>query len=558
MTISAAEQYELELINRARLDPEAEAARYGISLNEGLAAGTISAEAKQVLAPNADLEAAAQGHSEWMLANDVFIHTGAGGSSAGTRIVAEGYLLNGTWGWAENLSAVMTTGTLDLEAAIEQHHSTLFLSEVHRTNTLNGQLREIGIAQVQGQYTSGGVTYNTAMLTENFAYAGTSVFVTGVVYDDTDGDAFYGIGEGLSGIKFTAAGTTDTSEAAGGYSVGVSPARAVSVSVTQGAASLATLTMDLSTGNGKLDLVMGANDIWRLELSASATLVAGIADATLLGVADLNLTGHGEANQLTGNKGGNILDGAGGNDRLFGADGSDALYGGTGNDHLDGGAGADVLNGGQGNDTYVVETVGDWVQEDAGYSGGGGIDRVDSWVSFAMTANTEFLVLQGDENLNGTGRSLGADAMIGNSGNNVLDGLGGNDGLNGGWGNDTLIGGAGRDWLMGSSGADSFVYRSIADSGVGITQRDMIDGFERGLDKIHLSEIDANAQLAGNQAFRFIGDAEFTATAGEIRGSMGHGGNFVLLEMDTNGDALADMQIFVVGTSTLAASDFVL
>ena len=44
------EQYLLELINRARSDPGAEAARLGISLNQGLSPGTISGDAKQPLA----------------------------------------------------------------------------------------------------------------------------------------------------------------------------------------------------------------------------------------------------------------------------------------------------------------------------------------------------------------------------------------------------------------------------------------------------------------------------------------------------------------------------
>ena len=47
---TAQEQLVLELINRARLDPAAEAARFGIALNEGLPAGTISTAAKQPLA----------------------------------------------------------------------------------------------------------------------------------------------------------------------------------------------------------------------------------------------------------------------------------------------------------------------------------------------------------------------------------------------------------------------------------------------------------------------------------------------------------------------------
>ena len=41
MPATALEQMLLELINRARLDPAAEAARFGIDLNEGLAPGTI-------------------------------------------------------------------------------------------------------------------------------------------------------------------------------------------------------------------------------------------------------------------------------------------------------------------------------------------------------------------------------------------------------------------------------------------------------------------------------------------------------------------------------------
>src|SRR5437762_2409230 len=47
-----AEQYLIELVNRARANPTAEAALFGISLNEGLTAGTISATAKQPLAIN--------------------------------------------------------------------------------------------------------------------------------------------------------------------------------------------------------------------------------------------------------------------------------------------------------------------------------------------------------------------------------------------------------------------------------------------------------------------------------------------------------------------------
>jgi serralysin len=68
--LSAAEQYLLELINQARLDPLAKAASLGIDLNQGLAPGTLTGTAKQVLAHNVILSQAAEGHSNWMLANE--------------------------------------------------------------------------------------------------------------------------------------------------------------------------------------------------------------------------------------------------------------------------------------------------------------------------------------------------------------------------------------------------------------------------------------------------------------------------------------------------------
>ena len=46
---SAFDQYMLELINRARLDPEGEAARHGIDLNEGPPYREISSEPRQPL-----------------------------------------------------------------------------------------------------------------------------------------------------------------------------------------------------------------------------------------------------------------------------------------------------------------------------------------------------------------------------------------------------------------------------------------------------------------------------------------------------------------------------
>jgi hypothetical protein len=62
------------------------------------------------------------------------------------------------------------------------------------------------------------------MLTEKFARTnGTDVFLTGVAYDDTDGDAFYSVGEAVAGLSFGVGAQSVLSAAAGGYQLALAP-----------------------------------------------------------------------------------------------------------------------------------------------------------------------------------------------------------------------------------------------------------------------------------------------------------------------------------------------
>ena len=117
MTLTAQEQLLLELTNRARLDPLGEAARYGIDLNADLAPGTLDAQARQPLTSNALLASAAQGHSQWMLANDTFSHTGEGDSTPKQRMEAAGYVFDGNWRSGENISLRGSVGSIPLLTA---------------------------------------------------------------------------------------------------------------------------------------------------------------------------------------------------------------------------------------------------------------------------------------------------------------------------------------------------------------------------------------------------------------------------------------------------------
>jgi Ca2+-binding RTX toxin-like protein len=361
-----------------------------------------------------------------MLATNTFSHQGDGGSSAGERMAAAGYDFTGSWTWGENLAWYGTTGTVDLHAAADTHDSGLFLSAGHRVNLLADAYREVGLAQVEGQFThSNGTTYNASMLTEKFARTGTEVFLTGVAYTDTDGDDFYSVGEGEAGLSFTVGGQTLLSAAAGGYQIALPAAAGTVVQITGSGGLDAVVSVDLAGGNVKLDLV---DRTW-IASSGDMTLVSGVADGRLLGVADLSLTGSDAANRLSGNKGDNLI------------------AGGAGDDLLSGGAGADTLDGGPGRDTagYVEAAAGVFVR---------------LWSGEGLSGEAAGDVLTGIENLRGSGF---ADTLVGDGGVNELFGEGGADALWAGDGDDVLSGGAGADVLQGQGGSDTASYADAPD-----------------------------------------------------------------------------------------------
>lgn len=410
MAITAAEQYGIELLNRARLDPLAEVARYGLTLNQNTAGwGTITATAKQVLAPNDVLDLSATRHAQWMIDTDTFSHTGINNSDPGQRMTLAGYNFSGGWSWGENLALASLTGGLTTESVIAFHHKTLMESAGHRVNIMRDSYREIGYSQALGSYQG----YNTSITTENFAHRSAVVYVTGVAYTDSNHDNFYSIGEGRANLRLAITGGAVTQTGvAGGYALEASKTSGVGVDVGSGA-TLSHVILNLTPGNVKLDLVNGTT----LLTSGSMTLVSGVSDATLLGTANLILAGNAAANILRGNSGANQIFGKLGNDAVNGGAGNDLLRGDEGADALGGDAGADTIGGGAGADTL---------------RGGLGND-----------------ILTGDAD---------NDIIYGDAGNDIANGGLGNDVLNGGSGNDILNGSTGNDALIGSSGSDSFIF----------------------------------------------------------------------------------------------------
>lgn len=231
---------------------------------------------------------------------------------------------------------------------------------------------------------------------------------------------------------------------------------------------LASDTSQVSVNGGVVTINPSNNlayaSIYYLQVGINAITDASgnsfvISDTTTLNFVTENsittINGTSTANRLNGTSGSDVINGLAGNDTLTSGAGDDTLNGGTGNDSMFGGAG---------NDTYVVDSTSDRVYETATSSANditdlGGIDTVQSSVTFTLANFTEYLILTGTSAINATGNAL-ANNLTGNSANNILDGGAGNDNLIGEAGNDTLRGRAGADTLTGGAGNDNFVFNS--------------------------------------------------------------------------------------------------
>lgn len=363
-SFTAYEQLLLELINRARLDPVGEAARLGISLNAGLAAGTISSAAKAALAPNSDLVTAARAHSQHMIDTDQFAHQGIGDDTPTSRMQAAGYALTGSWRTGENIAWIGTTGTANAIQFTTAIADNLFLSAGHRVNTLNPAYLEVGTGIVEGGFTVGGKTYNAVMATENFALSGSKIFVSGVAINDTNGDNFYNVGEARAGVSVsvTTAGVPDgtaTTEAAGGYSVAVGSGTHIITFSEGGLANSVSAIVAGGSENVKVDL-SGTGEILS---SVTTTLGEGAQDLVLLGAVIADGYGNELNNVIIGSKAANTLSGNAGKDTLSGGSGNDVLRGDAGQDILIGGAGADKFDFNAINETGIVTTTRDVIAD---------------------------------------------------------------------------------------------------------------------------------------------------------------------------------------------------
>ena len=232
------------------------------------------------------------------------------------------------------------------------------------------------------------------------------------------------------------------------------------------------------------------------------------------------------ANQSAGN---DSIQGGPQGDHLLGRAGNDTIVGLGGDDTLDGGAGADLMKGGVGADTYVVDNVGDKIEDAAG----AGVDTVRTDLGgYRLSLTLENLTLTGQGNIAGYG-GAGDNVLTGNGGSNLLDGGVGADTIIGGSGHDTLAGGAGDDSLSGEADNDNL------DAGAG---NDTLAG-GAGTDTLNAGAGDDS--LAG-------GDGSDSLVAGAGDDTLNGGGG----DDSLVGGAGADLFVFVAGSGADVIRDF--
>ena len=291
------EQVMLELINRARMNPVAEAVRFGIELNEGITNDPVSPNPKQPLAFNPHLLQAARGHSTWMLDNDVFAHVQTNGSNPGDRMASAGYSFDGSYGYGENIAWRGTTGiSLAVGPTVVQEHEDLFVDEGiedrgHRRNILAPAFREVGVGVGVGLFRQGSNDFNSVMVTQDYALSDASPgpFLLGVVYRDSNHNGAYDTGEGLSGVRIVPAGAAfqAVSSTSGGYAIPITGLSG-GLQVTFSGAPLTepvTKPVSLTGENVKVDFEFNADTAPKLQfVPTSAHLVApGQFEADVLG-----------------------------------------------------------------------------------------------------------------------------------------------------------------------------------------------------------------------------------------------------------------------------------
>lgn len=366
MPTTSEEQYLLELLNEARLNPLGNALRY-ISSYDPLSSSDASIAqalsfykvdgtallsalralpAAGALAWNDSLATAAEQHSAAMIAANEQSHQVKGEAVLSSRVETAGYtgykaLGENVYGYALSSQYAHAAFMVDWGEGVNGMQSPAG----HRNNIMSSAYTEVGIDISAERNTKTAIGPN--VVTQDFGSRG-KLYITGVAFTDGDRNSFYTIGEGVQGLTITSGNASTSTSTSGGYSLEV-PTGSQVVTLSGGSLTgVVTIATTIGSENLKLDVVNSST----LLTSGSISVMSGpVSLIKLISIKGATITTGAGNQDIRGNEGNDVLIAGAGNDKLTGNAGNDELYGGEGNDDLFAGAGDDIIDGGGGTDT---------------------------------------------------------------------------------------------------------------------------------------------------------------------------------------------------------------
>jgi uncharacterized protein YkwD len=262
---SAAEQLFLEALNDARANPAAYGAAIGVDLS-----GVAPAPP---LAFNAELMQAAQSHAQDMNERAYFDHTTPEGLDPGARITQAGFFWTG---WGESLAGGSAfPKPADALRALIIDQGVLDVGHRRQLLAIDSKFQkqnQVGIGIVQ----SGSGPLRNYYVIDTAAAPNGGPFLTGVVFNDKNGDGRYAASEGLAGVSITVAGVGATMTFdSGGYTLSVSPGTYTVTARGGGLPAPHTRTVIVGNENVRLNYSAGddgtINKLYQAVLGRSAS-----------------------------------------------------------------------------------------------------------------------------------------------------------------------------------------------------------------------------------------------------------------------------------------------
>jgi Ca2+-binding RTX toxin-like protein len=337
--------------------------------------------------------------------NDIYVVNMVGDVVTETSTVAteiDTVQSNITYTLGNNLENLTLTGT----SAINGTGNALnnYITGNAAANAINGSV---------GNDTLEGGTGNDLYIVDAIGDVIKETSTTATEVDKVNSSVSYVLSANLENLTLTGTNTINgTGNALNNYITGNAAANAINGSVGND-------TLEGSTGNDLYivdaigDVIKEtsttATEVDKVNSSVSYVLSANLENLTLTGTNTINGTGNALNNYITGNAAANAINGSVGND---------------------------TLEGSTGNDLYIVDAIGDVIKETS--TTATEVDKVNSSISYVLSANLENLTLTGTNTINGTGNALN-NYITGNTAANALNGSVGNDTLEGGTGNDLYV-----------------------------------------------------------------------------------------------------------------------